>query len=331
MKNVINLLEASIHARNIYITEQHNSAFRLFNGFTEGYPDLSLDIYGKTLLIHNYSKSPEDNQTSSIQSWVLEKFPWIDNIILKLRNGNSASEKKGILLFGQSPDRQICENGIWYAINLTINRDASFYLDTRNLRTWAKNNLTGKTVLNTFAYTGSLGVAALAGGAMRVIHMDRNNVFLNMAKHSNLLNNLPISSTDFLAEDFFPAVSRFKKSGQLFDCIFLDPPFFSSTSQGTVDLENNAIRLINKIRPLITDEGWLVTINNALFLSGEDYWNSLVLLCQDSYLTIEQIISVPQDICGYSTVPFGNYPADPAPFNHPTKITILKIRRKKTT
>ena len=59
-------------------------------------------------------------------------------------------------------DRKIKEHGVWYAINLTINRDTSLYLDTRNLRKWLIENLKDKSVLNTFAYTGSFGVAALA-------------------------------------------------------------------------------------------------------------------------------------------------------------------------
>jgi 23S rRNA (cytosine1962-C5)-methyltransferase len=55
--------------------------------------------------------------------------------------------------------------------------DASFYLDTRNLRGWALEHLAGKSVLNTFAYTGSLGVAAKAAGASRVVHLDLNKTF----------------------------------------------------------------------------------------------------------------------------------------------------------
>ena len=34
------------------------SAFRLFNGFAEGYPELVLDVYARTLVIHNYAEDP---------------------------------------------------------------------------------------------------------------------------------------------------------------------------------------------------------------------------------------------------------------------------------
>lgn len=37
-------------------------------------------------------------------------------------------------------------------------------------------------MLNTFAYTGSLGVAACAGGTRRVVQVDLNRRFLDLAR-----------------------------------------------------------------------------------------------------------------------------------------------------
>jgi 23S rRNA (cytosine1962-C5)-methyltransferase len=328
MTKLTDLLDSALAARGTFFDEKHESAFRLFNGFLEGFPALSVDVYARTLLLHNYVDTPADGQSANAQRWLLEKLPWVRCVVVKTRNGQSDNEKRGLVTFGESSDRKVKEHSVWYSVDLTMNRDASLYLDTRILREWAKNTLAGKTVLNTFAYTGSLGVAAKAGGAARVVQLDRNRDFLNIAKTSYTLNGFPIDKQDFIAEDFFPAVSRFKNSSQTFDCVFLDPPFFSSTSKGKVDLETGSTKLINKIRPLINDGGWLVTINNALFVSGKDYLASLEALCADGYLSIEQLIPVPQDFTGFPATRLGNPPVDPAPFNHSTKIAILRIRRK---
>ena len=80
----------------------------------------------------------------------------------------------------------------------------------------------------------------------------------------------------------------------------MDPPLFSRTRQGTVDLVEAGQRVLNKVRPLIADGGALVTINNALFVSGESYLHMLQGLCADGYLTLETLIPVPQDFVGYS-------------------------------
>jgi 23S rRNA (cytosine1962-C5)-methyltransferase len=237
----------------------------------------------------------------------------------------------GSIIEGEGPDRKVREHGLWYALDLTMHLDASLYLDTRNLRKWAIDNLRDKTVLNTFAYTGSLGVAALGGGAKRVVQLDLNRNCLNLGKISYTLNGFPILKSDFISSDFFPGVSRLKRGGTLFDCVFLDPPFFASTDKGTVDLAADNKRLINKVRPLVADGGWLVAINNALFVSGQDYLSMLEELCADGYLQIETLIPVPEDFTGYPETRVGEFVTDPAPFNHPTKIAVLRVRRRTHT
>ena len=325
----IPLLESCLKVRADLFDERHENAFRLFSGFYEGYPDLILDVYARTLVIHNYADPPEDGlpAVDSVRLFLRSNLPWLRTVILKTRNSPSPDERRGRIISGDTPDRKVREHGVWYALDLTMNRDAGLYLDTRNLRKWALDNLREKTVLNTFAYTGSLGVAAVGGGAKRVLHLDRNRVFLNVAKTSYTLNGFPIDKKDFISSDFFPAVARLKRSGELFDCVLLDPPFYSTTDKGTVDLADSR-RLINKARPLVADGGWLVAVNNALFLSGREYMSMLEELCADGYLRLENLIPVPGDFTGYPATRVGEYLVDPAPFNHPTKIALLKVRRK---
>ncbi|MBL8061537.1 MAG: class I SAM-dependent methyltransferase [Anaerolineales bacterium] len=319
-------LDLSIASRQTLSGLSHEEAFRLFNGFYEGWPDLVVDVYGRTLVIHDYAEGPDPNAIREIAEHIKIAYDWLHAGLVKTRNGLTQDEKRGILLFGEKPDRKIREHGIWYALDLTMNRDASFYLDTSNLRKWLIENMRGQTVLNTFAYTGSLGVAALAGEAEQVVQTDLNRQFLNLAKDSYSLNGFPIRKQDFLGQDFFPVIARFKGNKQLFDCVIIDPPFFSSTSRGKVDLEHESERLINKVRPLIKDGGVLISINNAVFLSGGEYMQSLEHLCKDGYLNIRELIPVPEEFIGFERV--GKPITDPAPFNHSTKIAVLDVKRK---
>ena len=328
--SILHLLEQAILSRTYLFDPRHETAFRLFNGFYEGHPDLTLDVYGSTLVIHNYADDPTQNQilVKEVVSYLQVTSTWLHAGIVKTRNGTSQQDKRGQFIFGTKLDHKIKEHGVWYTIDLTLNRDASFYLDTRELRKWLIENVQGKSVLNTFAYTGSLGVAAMAGGASRVLQTDRNRQFLNLAKDSCSLNGFPIHKQDFISQDFFPVVARFKSTKQFFDCAIIDPPFFSTTPKGKVDLVNESARLINKVRPLINDNGYLVAINNALYVSGRDYMQTLEELCKDGYLEIEELIPVPEDFIGFARI--GSPVTDPSPFNHSTKIAILKVRRKQT-
>jgi len=161
------------------------------------------------------------------------------------------------------------------------------------------------------------------------VQVDRNRDFLNIGKTSYTLNGFSIDKRDFLAEDFFPAISRFKREGTVFDCVFLDPPFFSVTGRGKVDLEGESERLVNKVRPLVSDGGWLVVVNNALFVSGRDLMGMFESLCGSGYLSVEAILPVPEDFTGYAATRVHNPPVDPTPYNHPTKITVLRVRKTK--
>jgi 23S rRNA (cytosine1962-C5)-methyltransferase len=328
------LLERALNARAELFDARHEAGFRLFNGFTEGWPTLAVDVYAQTLVLHDYAAVPSTDQANApsdiaaAQQFYQARLPWLNAVLLKSHHAPDAAARKGRLLAGTTLARKVREHGVWYAVDLQLNRDASLYLDTRNLRAWVLRKLAGQRVLNTFAYTGSLGVAAQAAGAARVVHLDLNRTFLNVAKTSYTLNGFPVHKPDFLVGDFWPQTSRLRRTGAQFDCVLLDPPFYAATSKGVVDMEKNYARLINKVRPLVADGGRLVAVNNALFVSGAEFMELLQTLCADSYLTIEDLIPVAEDFAGYETTRVeGNVP-DPAPFNHATKIAVLHVRRK---
>ena len=333
-ESITQLLQKAVDARAPLFDERHEAAFRLFNGFTEGNPHLSLDLYAGSVIFHNYHPDASagmqlvDEAVAFVQNHP-RLSDWLRAGIVKSRNSTSQDDRRGKLLFGTSADRKIKEHGVWYAIDLTMNRDASFYFDTRHLRKWLIDHMKNKSVLNAFAYTGSFGVAALTGGARRVVQLDRSGQFLHLAKDSYALNGFPIRKNDFVTDDFFPAVSRFKRSGTTFDCVLIDPPFFSSTSKGRVDQEADSARLINKVRPLIKDGGYLIAINNALYVSGREFMQTLESLCKDGYLKLEELIPVPEDFVGYNKI--GTHITDPTPFNHSTKIAVLKVKKKITS
>ena len=249
-------------------------------------------------------------------------------MIEKHRNAMDELKPKGIMIDGNRPDTQITENGIHYALDLHLNKDASFYMDTRNLRQWITAHARAKTILNTFAYTGSLGIAALGGGAAFVAQVDMNRNFLGLAHNSRALNGFDAAKMKLMPVDFFVAVGSLKREKALFDMVILDPPFFSTTERGRVNQAGESTRLINKARPMVADGGYLIVINNALFYSGQDFMAELEALCQGGFLSLEEIIPIPEDVTGYPAAPSRAFPADPAPFNHPTKIAILKVKRK---
>lgn len=330
--NLARRLEAAIDARAALADDRHRTAYRLVNGFLEGVPGLVVDVYATTAVVHDHAAPGEEAgaRVAATVAFVHERLPWLVAVVVKPRKAENPAVRSGRIEMGETGDvaTRVLENGVWYALDLLGHRDTGFYLDTRNLRAWAVDHLSGARVLNTFAHTGSLGVAAMAAGAERVLHVDLHRGFLNVAKTSYTLNGFPIRKSDFAAGDFWTIGSGLKRRGELFDCVFVDPPFFSTTARGRVDLVSDYHRVLNKVRPLVADGGRLVAVNNAKFVSGADYMELLERLCADGYLSIERTIPVPPDVTGYPETRAGDEPADPAPFNNATKIAVLGVRRK---
>lgn len=324
------LILNSLSKRLPLISFDHTSAVRLFNGFYEGVRDLVADLYGCTLVLFSHAESEEDSIVLSqlARDIYLEALPWIKCVLVKHHNARDKELHNGMITFGSHPDDQIIEHGVKYALDLKLNQDASFYLDTRNLRKWLVERSHGLEVLNTFAYTGSLGLASLAGSAASVFQLDRNRKFLELARRSAIFNRLDLGKMKLAAVDFFVGIGQLKRSSTFFDMVILDPPFFSVTEKGMVDQAKESHRLVNKVRPLLRDGGYIVAINNSLFLEGAEFMHSLEELGQDGYVTIEEIIPVPEDITGFPETILAKPPVDPSPFNHPTKIAVLKVKRK---
>jgi len=323
-------LAAALEARRTLLPPDDTGALRLFNGFYEGWPDVVADLYGQTLVLFNYAAQPAalEPALTAAAEFYRQALPGLRCGVVKTRAAADPADRRGRLIFGSAPADRICEDGVWYALDLRLNQDASFYLDTRALRQWLRENLRGKTVLNTFAYTGSLGAAAQAGGALQVVQTDRSMDFLSLARRTWALNGWSMPHASLRGADFFHICGQLKAGGCRFDTVILDPPFFSQSAAGRVDWASQRTALINKVRPLVAHQGVLALVNNALYLSGADFMRSLEAICASGYLQIETLLPIPEDVTGTASTRQTPPPCDPAPFNHPTKIVLLRVRRK---
>lgn len=326
---LVDQLARCLEARRKHIDWEAIQALRLFNGFYEGLPGLTADLFGHTLVLSNHQRQPEELRPAlhTAADYYLKSVPEVQTILVKERYAAGMEARQGIMLSGSQLQDITSENGVHYALDLRLNQDCSFYLDTRQLRSWLYANCADQTLLNCFAYSGALGVAALAGGARSVLQTDSNPAYLRLAERSAGLNPHRGSHT-LLPMDYFKAISQLKRQGRLFDCLILDAPLFSDSPTGRIDLLHSWTGLINKARPLVAHGGRLVVVNNALFLSGAAVAAEINALEQTGYIRLEATVPVPQDLSGWPETRQADPPTDPSPYNHPTKISILHVERK---
>ena len=102
INSITSLLEKSLIARAPLFDSDHQSAFRLFNGFTEGSPEIVIDLYAATAVIHNYAENPDSGSVlvEEARQFLSTSLSWLSAVIVKTRNGATPEEKRGKFIFG---------------------------------------------------------------------------------------------------------------------------------------------------------------------------------------------------------------------------------------
>lgn len=146
---------------------------------------------------------------------------------IALRGAPPASSRGAIALRGTppvGPGWVVREHGLRFAIDLLRAGNPGLYLDARPVRAWIRRNSAGRRVLNLFAFSGSLGVAAAAGGARPVVHVDSHGGALDWCRVNAELNQLAIDQRDLARMNIYQHIRRAQAGRQRYGGIILDPP-----------------------------------------------------------------------------------------------------------
>ncbi len=169
------------------------------------------------------------------------------------------------------------ENGLQYHISLGRAQNTGLFLDIANGRSWVKDNSQGKNVLNLFSYTCAFSVAALAGGAQRVVNIDMAKGALSTGRDNHRLNRHDVSKVIFQGIDIFKSWSRIKKYGP-YDVLISDPPSFQ---KGSVDIQRDYYKIISRIPLLVKPGGVLMLCLNSPDLDDEFLLQQVEQHCPD--------------------------------------------------
>ena len=162
---------------------------------------------------------------------------------------------------------QVREGAASLLINLSDYLDSGLFLDHRITRDRIYRGAAGKSLLNLFCYTGTVGVHAALGGASCVLNVDLSTTYLDWARENFLLNGLDDENRyQFLRADIVELLkhpSRFALKSA-YDLIFFDPPSFSNSSkmQQTLDIQRDHGHLITQAMQLLAEDGLLLFSTN---------------------------------------------------------------------
>ncbi|MCB9680339.1 MAG: class I SAM-dependent rRNA methyltransferase [Alphaproteobacteria bacterium] len=164
-------------------------------------------------------------------------------------------------------DVVVLERGLRMAVRPGDGPDVGSYPDMRDVRAWLAPWWSGQRVLNTFAYTGAFSAAALRAGAAEVTSVDLSQPYLDRLEHNLHLNDVDDGRHTTVQADAFQALDRFRRTGQVFDRVVLDPPSFSHGPTGTWSAKKDMPRLVAAAARVTAADGWIVAASNQGQLS----------------------------------------------------------------
>lgn len=261
------------------------TCYRLVHGEGDSLPGLVIDIYGTTAVVQCHSVGMYRSRmqiAEALREVYGERLAAVYD-----KSSQTVPYKAGLnavdgYLMGKvaTPTQEVSENGHRFLVNWEEGQKTGFFLDQRCNRELVERYAAGRTVLNTFCYTGGFSVYAAAGGAKEVCSVDASERAVQLADENMRLNFGDSFPHTTLACD---AVEYLKQIGDRYDLIILDPPAFAkhhkvlgNAMQGYKRL--NA-RALSQIRPggilftfscsqAVTKELFRTTVFSAAAIAG---------------------------------------------------------------
>lgn len=203
------------------------NSYRLVHGEGDNLPGLIIDIYNDCAVIQAHSLG----MYNSINQ-IAEALEQLDALPLNTIYNKSAAAMHGTVdqdgfLLGDNPETIAQENGLKFKVNWVTGQKTGFFLDQRDNRDLLRQFSENKSVLNTFCYTGGFSVAALAGGATKVVSADISGTAIQLANENVAQMNLKKGQSHVgIAVDVMKYLGE---DTEQFDIVVLDPPAFAKS------------------------------------------------------------------------------------------------------
>ena len=254
--------------RDSFYKKDDTTAFRVFNGEGDGIGGLTIDYFDGFYLVSFYSKGIYSFRDAIFAA--LKETTNLRGIYEKKRfdtNGQYVEQDDYVEgEVGQFPII-IKENGMNFAVNLNDGAMTGIFLDQRNVRqALQKRYSKGKTVLNTFSYTGAFSVAAAIGGAYETTSVDLAKRSLPLTIEQFSVNGIDYEQQQIKVMNVFDYFSYAARHNLKFDVVVLDPPSFARTKKMTFSTSKDYPKLIGEAIEITASKGIIIaSTNNASF------------------------------------------------------------------
>lgn len=257
-------LQSALKHRDRLYNSMDTTAFRVFNGEGDGVGGLTIDYYDGYYLMTWYSFGIY--QFKDLILTALKNSVDYKGIYQKKRfdTGGHYIEDDDFVAGERAEFPLIVqENGVNFAVYLNEGPMTGIFLDQRDVRKAIRDTYSeGKSVLNTFSYTGAFSVAAALGGASKTTSVDLANRSLPKTIEQFKINGLDEKSHEIRVIDVFNYFKYAVKKQLSYDLVILDPPSFARSKKRTFSVVKDYVDLLKEAIAITAKDGVIVASTN---------------------------------------------------------------------
>ena len=304
-------LALAFQKRADLFSDAQTTAFRVFNGEGDGIGGLVIEYFSDYYVLHWYSRGIYTFKDEILEA--LKNQSTCKGIYEKKRfdTGGKYVESNDFIWGEPAPEPLVIqENGINYAVYLNDGAMVGIFLDQREVRKKIREKYSeGKTVLNTFSYTGAFSVEAAMGGAMETTSVDLANRSREKTKEQFLMNQLELENHKIIVEDVFQFFKYALRKQLSYDLVILDPPSFARSKKTRFSAEKDYTNLLKEAIAITKENGVIVASTNCSSFPMKKFKRFV----KDAFAQMEisyQILEsfdCPEDFCSSPAFPEGNY------------------------
>lgn len=308
---ITELLSKAIQSKQGLFTNPDTNAFRIFNGEGDGLGGVTIDWYAGYAVFSWYSQGIYLYRDDVIEAFYA-LHPETLGIYEKVRFESDGALEESQHVWGQEAPEPLLikENGVTFASYLNQGLMTGIFLDQREVRRLLLEDYSaGKTVLNTFSYTGAFSVVAALGGATQTTSVDVANRSKEKTQEQFGVNHLDPESQLIYVMDVFDYIRYAKRKQLSFDTIVLDPPSFARTKKRTFSVAKNYGELIADLASLISYKGVLIASTNAANVSDKQFDQMIQegLSSVSRSYSYEHSLGLPKDFPSAPATPVSDY------------------------
>jgi len=215
-------LKGALELRRRFIRADTNS-YRLVNGDGDGLSGLVVDRFGDVLVVQILTAGADRMRATiaAALNELLHPRSIIERSHGAVRKQEGLDDRAAVLAGEALTETIAAENGIKIKIDFEHGQKTGYFLDQRDNRALFSAIASGARVLDAFCYQGGFSLAAIAGGASRVVAVDTSARALEMARQNLELNEHPAGAVEFVHGE---AGKFMAETPDRFDLIVVDPP-----------------------------------------------------------------------------------------------------------